>query len=130
MGIQSFKSLLYLTGIAFLVYGIHKVVFHFLAIDVLDFYYSLEKLYLFFYILSFIVFIILIKVKQQSFDNVGMSFLLSTSVKMIFCFLLLKPILNTATEENTLEKMNFFVVFILFLAIETILTIRLLNEKQ
>lgn len=130
MGIQSFKSLLYLTGIALLVYGIHKVVFHFLAIDVIDFYYSLEKLYLFFYILSFIVFIILIKVKQQSFDNVGMSFLLSTSVKMIFCFLLLKPILNTATEENTLEKMNFFVVFILFLAIETILTIRLLNEKQ
>jgi uncharacterized membrane protein len=130
MGIQSFKPLLYLTGIVFLVYGIHKLAFQFLPISDIDFYYRLEKLYLFFYILSLSVFIILLKVKEKSFDNVGMSFLLSTSVKMIFCFLLLKPILKTATQENTLEKMNFFVVFILFLAIETILTIRLLNEKQ
>ena len=130
MGIQSFKPLLYLTGIVFLVYGMHKIIFHFSAIDTIDFHYTLERLYLLFYILSLIVFIILLKVKEKSFDNIGMSFLLSTSVKMIFCFLLLKPILKTATEENTLEKMNFFVVFILFLAIETILTIRLLNEKQ
>jgi hypothetical protein len=130
MSIKSFKPLLYLTGLAVLIYGVHKLVFHFLLIDTIDFHYTLEKLYLFFYILSLIVFIILLKVKEKSFDNVGMSFLLSTSVKMIFCFLLLKPILKKATEENTLEKMNFFMVFILFLAIETILTIRLLNEKQ
>jgi hypothetical protein len=58
----------------------HKIVFHFLVIDDVGFYYSLEKLYLLFYTLSTIVFIILLKVKEQSFDN-GMSFLLSTSVK-------------------------------------------------
>jgi hypothetical protein len=49
---------------------------------------------------------------------------------MIFLFLILKPILKSNTAENTLEKMNFFVIFMLFLAIETILTIRILNEKQ
>lgn len=127
---QSSRSLLYLTGLATFFYVVHKTVFHFLVIDDQDFYYSLEKLYAVFYVLSLIVFIILLKVKEKSFDTVGMSFLLSTSVKMIFCFLLLKPILKNASPENTLEKMNFFVVFILFLAIETILTIRLLNEKQ
>ena len=127
---QSSSSLLYLTGLATFFYVAHKIVFHFLVIDDQDFYYSMEKLYAVFYVLSFIVFIILLKVKERSFDNVGMSFLLSTSIKMIFCFLLLKPILKNASLENTLEKMNFFVVFILFLAIETILTIRLLNEKQ
>jgi hypothetical protein len=130
MNIQSFKPLLNLTGLAALVYVMHKIVFHFLVIDDVGFYYSLEKLYLLFYTLSTIVFIILLKVKEQSFDNVGMSFLLSTSVKMIFCFLILKPILKSNTAENTLEKMNFFVIFMLFLAIETILTIRILNEKQ
>tara|TARA_R110002126_G_scaffold31443_1_gene101229 strand:- start:2936 stop:3328 length:393 start_codon:yes stop_codon:yes gene_type:complete len=130
MKTQSFKPLFYLSAIASLVYVVHKLVFFFLAITTIDFYYSLEKLYLFFYVLSLIVFLILLKVKEKSFDNVGMSFLLSTSVKMIFCFILLKPILNSAAEKNTLEKMNFFVVFILFLAIETILTIRILNEKQ
>jgi hypothetical protein len=78
MNIQSFKPLINLTGLAALVYVMHKIVFHFLVIDD-GFYYSLEKLYLLFYTLSTIVFIIL-KVKEQSFDNVGMSFL-STSVK-------------------------------------------------
>jgi hypothetical protein len=74
MNIQSFKPLLNLTGLAALVYVMHKIVFHFLVIDDVGFYYSLEKLYLLFYTLSTIVFIILLKVKEQSFDNVGMSF--------------------------------------------------------
>jgi hypothetical protein len=91
--------------------------------------YSLEKLYLLFYTLSTIVFIILLKVKEQSFDNVGMSFLLSTSVKW-FLFLNFETILKSNTAENTLEKMNFFVIFMLFLAIETILTIRILNGNK
>tara|TARA_R110000868_G_scaffold346234_2_gene607283 strand:- start:223 stop:615 length:393 start_codon:yes stop_codon:yes gene_type:complete len=130
MNIQSFKPLFNLTGLAILAYIIHRTAFHFLVIDDLNFYYSLEKLYLLFYVLSIIVFTILLKVKEKSFDNVGMSFLLSTSVKMIFCFLILKPLLKSTASENTLEKTNFFVIFILFLAIETILTIRLLNEKQ
>lgn len=130
MQIQSYKPIVYLAGLAIFFYVVHKIVFHFLVSNDLDFYYSLEELYFFFYILSTIVFIILLKVKERNFDNVGMSFLLSTSVKMIFCFLLVKPILKNATPENTLEKMNFFVIFMLFLAIETILTIRLLNEKQ
>jgi len=130
MNIQSFKPLLNLTGLVVLVYIIHRTAFHFLVVDDLNFYYSLEKLYLVFYVLSIIVFTILLKVKEKSFDNVGMSFLLSTSVKMIFCFLILKPLLKSTASENTLEKTNFFVIFILFLAIETILTIRLLNEKQ
>lgn len=130
MNVQIYKPLVYLVGLASIAYIAHKLIFHFLAIDDSNFFYSLEKLYLFFSGLSVVVFIILLKVKERSFDNVGMSFLLSTSVKMIFCFLILKPILKTVNDENTIEKMNFFVLFILFLAIETVLTIRILNEKR
>jgi hypothetical protein len=53
------------------------------------------------------------KVKERSFDNVGMSFLLSTSIKMIVCYLILKPILQIATENNAIEK-NFYDVYSLF----------------
>jgi hypothetical protein len=70
-----------------------------------------------------------IKVKEKSFDNVGMSFLLGTSIKMVFCYLILKPILHIVTYNNTIEKVNFFGMFILLL-IETVLTIRILKEKQ
>jgi hypothetical protein len=72
----------------------------------------------------------LLKVKERSFDNIGMSFLLSTSVKMIFCYLILRPLLQVSSHNITIEKKNFFMIFILFLAIETVLTIRILNEKQ
>ncbi len=130
MNLKNYKPLFFLTVLAVIAFGLHAYIFNYLNINDNGFLYSLESLYLFFYVLSCVVFIILIKVKERSFDNVGMSFLLSTSVKMIFCYLILKPILQIKTYDNTIEKINFFVTFALFLAIETILTIRILNEKQ
>lgn len=130
MNLKNYKPLLFLTGLAVIAYLLHKLIFNYLNINDNAFLYSIEFLYLFYYGLSFIVFIVLIKVKERSFDNVGMSFLLSTSVKMIFCYLILKPILQIKIYDNTIEKINFFMIFVLFLAIETLLTIRILNEKQ
>jgi hypothetical protein len=49
---------------------------------------------------------------------------------MGFCYLILKPILQLNTHDNSLEKINFFMIFALFLTIETVLTIRILNRKQ
>jgi glucan phosphoethanolaminetransferase (alkaline phosphatase superfamily) len=109
---------------------VHRAAFYLLNIDEATFYYSIETLYLLFLGLSIIVFVVLLKVKERSFDNVGMSFLLTTSIKMIVCYLILKPILQVTFQNNAVEKKNFFMMFILFLAIETILTIRILNEKQ
>ena len=71
----------------------------------------------------------LVKVSEKSFDNVGMAFLISTSIKMAISYFILRPILNSPID-NKIEKINFFCIFILFLAIETIITIRLLNKKQ
>lgn len=130
MNLQNYKPLFFLTVLALIAFGLHSCIFSYLTISDCKFLYSVEFLYLFFYVLSCVVFIILIKVKERSFDNVGMSFLLSTTVKMIFCYLILKPILQIKSYDNTIEKINFFMTFALFLAIETVLTIRILNEKQ
>ncbi|WP_035669012.1 hypothetical protein [Flavobacterium sp. 83] len=130
MKLQIYKPLLNLVTVAGLAYILHKVVFYFFDINDKAFHYSIETLYLLFSGLSITVFIVLLKVKERSFDNIGMSFLLSTSIKMIFCYLILRPLLQVSNHSGTIEKKNFFVMFILFLAIETILTIRILNEKQ
>lgn len=130
MNLKNYKPLLSLLLLAGLAYILHKIVFYAFNINDNAFHYSLETLYLFFLGLSILVFIVLLKVKERSFDNVGMSFLLSTSIKMIFCYLILRPLLQVSAQNNALEKKNFFIMFILFLAIETVLTIRLLNEKQ
>ncbi|MFM2368956.1 MAG: hypothetical protein RL619_1256 [Bacteroidota bacterium] len=130
MKLQNYKPLLNLLLLAALAFIFHKIVFYVLNINDDAFHYSLETLYLLFLGLSTIVFIVLLKVKERSFDNIGMSFLLSTSVKMIFCYLILRPLLQVSSHNITIEKKNFFMIFILFLAIETVLTIRILNEKQ
>lgn len=130
MNLKNYKPLLNLVSLSGAAYVLHKIIFFGFKINDAGFLYSLEELYLLFSALSLLIFIVLLKVKVRSFDNVGMSFLLATSVKMIFCYLLLKPILQIRSHDNTIEKVNFFVMFILFLAIETVLTIRILNEKQ
>ena len=130
MNLQNYKPLLSLLLLAVLFYILHKIIFHVFNINDEAFYYSIETLYLLFLALSILVFIALLKVKERSFDNVGMSFLLGTSIKMVFCYLILRPLLQVSNQNIAIEKKNFFVMFILFLAIETILTIRILNEKQ
>lgn len=92
--------------------------------------YSILQLYLIFTICSFVILGILLIVRKKNLDNVGYTFLLLTSVKMGAAYFLLRPILRTVTQGFSFEKTNFFIIFIYFLAIETLLTIRILNNKQ
>jgi len=127
---KEYNPFLVLLAIVALTYLLHKIVFYSFNIDESTFHYSLEILYLFFFILSGIILKILLVVKEKSFDNVGMSFLLATSVKMVICYLILRPLLQIPKPNNPTERINFFVLFIVFLAIETLFTIRLVNEKK
>ena len=111
-------------------YGVHEGLFFVSKINTQNFIYPLPELYAWFTLFTLLVVFVLLFVKRKSLDNVGMSFLLVTSVKMVFCYLLLRPILKVATLQNSAEKINFFALFILFLLIETLFTIRLVNEKQ
>ena len=77
MNLKTYKPLLGLLVLAALAYVLHKLAFYFLKINTQTFYYSIETLYLMFLGLSILVFIVLLKVKEKSFDNVGMSFLLN-----------------------------------------------------
>lgn len=129
MNLQNYKSLLNLLLLAGSAYIFHKIIFYIFNINDEAFHYSLEELYLLFLGLSTIIFIVLLIVKERNFDNIGMSFLLGTSIKMIICYLILRPLLEVSNHNNTIEKNNFFVMFILFLTIETALTVRILNEK-
>jgi hypothetical protein len=124
---KTFRFLLISVGIA---YVLHKLVFYFFQINQETFYYSLERLYGVFFVLSFVIIFILLKIKERNFDQLGMSFLLLTSSKMVFYYFLLKPILKIRHYDIQTEKINFFVLFVLFLTIEVVVTIRILSEKQ
>lgn len=92
-----------------------------------EFYYSIPVLYLLFFIFSSLILIVVTKISEKNFDNTGMVFMIATSIKMVVAFFLVRPILPL--EDNKIEKINFFIIFILFLLIETILVAKILNKK-
>ncbi|HLF52439.1 hypothetical protein [Flavobacterium sp.] len=132
MDFKKYRPILEALIIAVPLYIVHKIIFNVsnLAKTAETFEYSLEQLFGFFSVASVLILFILVKIREKNLDNVGYSFLLLTSLKMAVSYFLLRPILQNGNHSQESEKINFFIIFMLFLAIETIITIRLLNNKQ
>lgn len=132
MNLKKFQPILEVLILAVVLYVMHKLIF--LLNDdnpkLQGFNFSLETIYEFFFSCSVIIIFILILVKEKSIDNVGNTFLLVTCVKIAVSFVLLTPILQSKNPNVSTEKLNFFLIFALFLIIETIVTARILNNKQ
>lgn len=112
------------------IYGIHKMVFYYFSVTTSGFYYSIEIIYLFFFVCSLLVFLILLYIRERNFDQIGLTFMAVTSVKMIFSYIMFRPVLKLIPVSSQIEKNNYFMTFVVFLLIETLLTIRILNEKR
>ena len=93
-----------------------------------SFIYSLPVTYLFFLVFTLVILGVLIVVVKKKKEQLGYIFLFLTSAKMGLSYVFARPILNKVVDDPT-EKINFFAVFILFLAIEAYYTARLLNNK-
>ncbi|MGL2965371.1 hypothetical protein [Flavobacterium sp. XGLA_31] len=132
MSLKKFRSLLWVVLAAVLGFAVHQTLFHFLVPQVFerDFIYTVGYLYTFFAVFAIVIVFILMLVKEKSIDNVGFTYLLLTFIKMAVAYVLLLPILETNLPKTPTEKINFFIVFIYFLTIETVVTIRILNNKQ
>jgi hypothetical protein len=132
MNLKKFQPILEVLIFAVVVYAVHKQVF--LLNDynpkLESFNFSLETIYEFFFSCSVLIIFILIVVREKSIDNVGNTFLLVTCLKIAVSFVILSPILQSKNPNVGIEKLNFFVIFALFLFIETIVTARILNKKQ
>ncbi|WP_232067378.1 hypothetical protein [Flavobacterium bizetiae] len=130
MHLKNYKSFLQLFFFALAAYVLHKAAFLVLDLNTQTFYYSIEFLYLIFFGLSALMYLILLIVKKKNFEIVGMAFLFGTFTQMLIGYVILRPILENHSAEVMVEKINFFITFILFLLFETLLTVRLLNEKR
>ncbi len=131
MNLKNYRSVFPFLMVVFLVYVLHKIVFYTFSTQLKtnDFKVSLEFLYLIFTSISIVIFIILIIAKKKTFDNVGMIFMILTTLKTVLCGVFLSIFFVKVANGYSIQKMNFFVIFMLFLAIETLFTIRILNNK-
>lgn len=93
-----------------------------------NFAYPLWLVYLFFFGFTVIILAVLLKISVINKEQIGYAFLFLTALKMAASYFMARPVLTKTIDDPT-EKINFFVVFILFLAIEAYYTARLLNNK-
>jgi hypothetical protein len=91
--------------------------------------YSLHYIYTFFFVASFTLICVLETAAKRFFDSLGYIFMALTTTKMITTLFWFISITKNHSLEGEIEKINFFIVFVLFLAVETVLSIRILNRK-
>lgn len=132
MKIKKLQPLLEVFIAAILCFAIHSLFFYYNQNNpkFQDFHFDLTTVYVFFLSCSLTIIMLLLFVKQRSIDNVGFTFLFATCLKIGISFALLMPILNSKNSNIGYEKINFFIVFAIFLIIETTVTIRILNNNQ
>ena len=132
MFLKNFKPLFYLSIIFVGLYFIHLSIFNIFELNLKSdiFNYSLEQLYIGFSIASIVIIAILIIIKQKNIDLVGNVFLLLTCIKMVAVFLFIRTSLNNPVFNHSIEKWNYFTLFFIYLIIETITTIFILNKKK
>ena len=131
MKLKQYQPLLSAIIIAAIAFGLHKLYFALFKAPGIehDFVYSIQKLYLFFLVCSLSILLLLIRVRAKNINNVGYTYLLVTVIKMGIAYFFLRPIMNSNHWCAPTEKINFFIIFLLFLTIETVLTIRILNKN-
>ena len=131
MKVKKLQPLFEVLIVSLLLFMAHKLFFYWNKTNpkYQNFNFTLETIYGFFSLSSIIIVAILLFVKQKSSDNVGFAFLLSTCLKIGITFAVLVPILNSKASTIGYEKINFFIIFALFLSLETVVTIRFLNNK-
>lgn len=122
-----FKELFFFS---FSFYVIHRLVFLLPSLNNAqeNFYFSITYLYVLFFIFSKTILLVVKKVSEKSFDNTGMVFMIASFIKTGIVYFIIKPILDS--QNNQIEKLNVFFIFICFLLIETVITVRILNKKQ
>lgn len=126
------SPLLWIVWATILGFVLHKIFCYLWIPKVYEaaFLYSILELYLGFGLFSVLLLFVLQLVKKSAIDNVGFTFMGLTCFKMVIAYAFLHPILAISLPKTATEKINFFVVFIYFLSIETLATIRILNNTQ
>ncbi|MCF8322855.1 MAG: hypothetical protein K9I26_06940 [Flavobacterium sp.] len=132
MNLKKYKPILEIGFLSLLIYSLHKLFFYLNQSNpkFSNLYFSTEVVYSFFFVCSIIIIFGLIQVKEKNIDSVGFAFLWLTCIKMGVSYAFFFPLLLSENTNSSAEKTNFLIVFLFFLAIETLTTVRILNNKQ
>jgi cytochrome bd-type quinol oxidase subunit 2 len=126
-----FSVLKKLTLIVLPVFIIHLLVFQIPILNQAQqsFQYNIWTLYLLFFIFSKIGIVIVQKVSEKNFESTGATFIIILTIKMAIFYFMAKSVF-VPTSENSVEKINFCLIIVVFLIIDIFLASQILNKKQ
>ena len=93
-------------------------------------YYSFSQTLSFFVVSSIVILIINLVIFKKALEQLGFVFLGIMTVKLIASYVFIAPALELKSVASEFEKINFFIYFLVFLAIDVYLTIQILNKKN
>ena len=93
-------------------------------------YYSFSQTFSFFAISSVLILLLNLAVQKKAKEQLGFVFLGIMTIKVIAAYVFIAPALENKIGISEFEKINFFVYFLVFLAIDVYLTIQILNKKN
>jgi hypothetical protein len=129
---EKFKPFLTLLFFALGAFTLHFLIFKMHTFEILqrEMHHSLLELYLIFLAIATIMVLLVTKVSELNQNYIGLAFLAGTGIKMLFVYLIGRPIFAKKTVGLHPETLNYLIIFFVFLVIEVIITAQLLNKKQ
>ena len=94
-----------------------------------DFFYATWGIYLFLFVSTLLIYVLLLFVDISFPDFTGFAFMGTTFVKMMGAVIFLIPLIQSERTETNLDIAAFFVPYFLFLLFETICAVRLINNR-
>ena len=124
-----FRPFIELTVLALIAFSVHFSLLNFVWPEKhAHFRYNISLLYTVFFVASIIIVFGLQRMLKKNVDSLGHTFIWLTCVKAVLAYVLLHPILSDTHPFVASEKVHFFAVFAIFLTIETIVSVRILNR--
>lgn len=94
-----------------------------------EFFYATWSIYVFLFISTLLIHLLLLFVNSNFPDFTGFAFLGTTFVKMMAAVVFLIPLIQSEGRETNLDIAAFFIPYFLFLLFETVFSIRLINKR-
>ena len=93
------------------------------------FFYATWSIYLFLFVSTLLIYLLLLFVNSNFPDFTGFAFLGTTFVKMMAAVVFLIPLIQSEGRETNLDIAAFFIPYFLFLLFETVFSVRLINKR-
>ena len=115
-------------GLATVLFGIHWYLLEHFASETI-FFFPLWQIYVFHFVVTSLIFLIINYRLSLGKTDVFNIFILATFLKMVVSIVFLLPLILSNFENKLPDVLNFFIPYFLFLFMEVISVLKILNKK-